>query len=130
MCGIAGVVRLDRDHAADDCASVSRMLDIQQHRGPDGAGAYADGPVVLGHRRLAIIDLSSGGRQPMSNETGDIWVTFNGEIYNYAELRAELSGGAHTFRGASDTEVLLHGYEQWGIAGLLRRLRGMFAFVL
>jgi asparagine synthase (glutamine-hydrolysing) len=106
------------------------MLRHEQHRGPDGEGLHAAGPVVLGHRRLAIIDLSDGGRQPMTNETGTIWVTFNGEIYNYRELRAALVADGHTFRGCSDTEVLLHGYEQWGIESLLKRLRGMFAFAL
>jgi asparagine synthase (glutamine-hydrolysing) len=131
MCGIAGTVRWDGSQAlAEDCASVAVMLRHEQHRGPDGEGMYADGPVVLGHRRLAIIDLSADGLQPMANETGAIRVTFNGEIYNYRELRAELLAEGHVFRSASDTEVLLHGYEQWGIVPLLKRLRGMFAFVL
>jgi len=105
------------------------MLALQRKRGPDGEGVYCDGPVVLGHLRLSIIDLSEAGAQPMSNETGDVWVTFNGEIYNYRELRDSLKS-RHCFRSASDTEVLIHGYEEWGADGLLRRLRGMFAFAI
>jgi asparagine synthase (glutamine-hydrolysing) len=115
---------------AQERASVAEMLRLEQHRGPDGEGIYNHGPAVLGHRRLAIIDLSSIALQPMSNETGRIWVVFNGEIYNYRELRAELLAAGHTFKSASDTETLLHGYEQWGIESLLKRLRGMFAFAI
>jgi asparagine synthase (glutamine-hydrolysing) len=105
------------------------MLALQRKRGPDGEGVYSDGPAVLGHLRLSIIDLSATGAQPMSNENGDVWITFNGEIYNYRELRESLQPG-HCFRGTSDTEVLVHGYEEWGGEGLLRRLRGMFAFAI
>jgi asparagine synthase (glutamine-hydrolysing) len=131
VCGIAGVVRFDgRDTTEEDRAAVVRMTRLEEHRGPDGEGIYADGPVVLGHRRLAIIDLRPEGRQPMSNETGTVWVTFNGEIYNYGELRAELLAQGHRFESTSDTEVLVHGYEQWGMEGLLHRLRGMFAFAI
>ena len=131
MCGIAGMVRLDRQNATpEDRSAVARMLQLQRHRGPDGEGIYAHGPAVLGHRRLAIIDLSEVANEPMSNETGNIWVTFNGEIYNYRELRAELRVAGHCFKSNGDTEVLLHGYEQWGMEGLLKRLRGMFAFAL
>jgi asparagine synthase (glutamine-hydrolysing) len=86
--------------------------------------------VVLGHRRLSIIDLSQAAMQPMANEDGTIWAIFNGEIYNYRELGAELRGRGHGFHSQSDTEILLHGYEEWGMAGLLQRLRGMFAFAL
>jgi asparagine synthase (glutamine-hydrolysing) len=106
------------------------MGDAQRHRGPDAEGRYCGERVVLGHRRLSILDLSDAGRQPMSNEDGSVWVVFNGEIYNYAELREELLNSGHTFRSASDTEVLIHGYEQWGIERLLAKLRGMFAFGL
>ena len=105
------------------------MLELQRRRGPDGEGVYCGGPVVLGHRRLSIIDLSEAAGQPMSNESGDVRVTFNGEIYNYRELRESLNS-AHCFRSTSDTEVLIHGYEEWGAEGLLRRLRGMFAFAI
>ena len=131
MCGIAGIVRRDGiGVGAVECGSVAEMLRLERHRGPDGDGLHSDGPVVLGHRRLAIIDLSSIALQPMSNETGRIWVTFNGEIYNYRELRTELLAAGHTFKSTSDTEVLLHGYEQWGVEALLKRLRGMFAFAI
>jgi asparagine synthase (glutamine-hydrolysing) len=129
MCGIAGTIRFDGDATATDREAVSRMLTLQQRRGPDGDGIYSDGPTVLGHRRLSIIDLSDAGAQPMSNETGDVWLIFNGEIYNHHELRQSLISG-HCFRSNCDTEVLIHGYEEWGPEGLLRRLRGMFAFAI
>jgi asparagine synthase (glutamine-hydrolysing) len=130
MCGIAGTVRLDGDATAEDRRLVACMSALQANRGPDGEGIHAQGPVVLGHRRLSIIDLSTAANQPMSNETGDLWVIFNGEIYNYRELRDDLKGSGHCFATTSDTEVLLHGYEQWGGEGLVKRLRGMFAFAL
>ena len=129
MCGIAGLVAPD-GLAPDDLAAVARMTDAQVHRGPNGSGIHSDGTVVLGHRRLSIIDLSVGGAQPMSNEDGSLWLTYNGEIYNYQELRHELQSKGHRFRSGADTEVILHGYEQWGLEGLLDRLRGMFAFGL
>jgi asparagine synthase (glutamine-hydrolysing) len=130
MCGIAGIARATAPAQDADRDAVCRMLSAQQHRGPDGEEIYRDGPVVLGHRRLAIIDLSPLGAQPMSNERGSVWVTFNGEIYNYRDLRRDLIADGHVFRSECDTEILVHGYEQWGIAGLLRKLRGMFAFAL
>jgi asparagine synthase (glutamine-hydrolysing) len=104
------------------------MTAAQFHRGPDDSGLVQDSKAVLGHRRLSIIDLSPDGRQPMSNENDTVWVTFNGEIYNFPELVSELSD--HQFRSHSDTEVLVHGYEEWGIEGLLGRLRGMFSFAI
>jgi asparagine synthase (glutamine-hydrolysing) len=122
MCGIAGIVRLEGNATASDRAAVERMLAAQQHRGPDGQGLLISGPVVLGHRRLSIIDLSNVASQPMSNETCDVWVTFNGEIYNYRELRSDLQAAGHRFESSSDTEVLVHGYEEWGAEGLYRRL--------
>src|SRR5437879_3815608 len=130
MCGIAGyfTAGATRNDQAEEF--VRSMLSLQRHRGPDGDGIYSAPGIVLGHRRLAIIDLSDAGRQPMSNETADVWVTYNGEIYNFQELFAELCLAGHTFRSRCDTEVLLHGYEQWGIDGLVQRLRGMFAFAL
>ena len=100
------------------------------HRGPDGEGQYVSGSVGLGHRRLSIIDLSQAGKQPMSNEDGTVWVTYNGEIYNFHGLCEELVGRGHVFRSKTDTEVLAHGYEEWGMDGLLSRIQGMFAFAL
>lgn len=126
MCGIAGIVMRRRGESPDGEA-VRVMLDSLAHRGPDGDGIYGDGPTILGHKRLAIIDLESG-RQPMSNEDGSIWITFNGEIYNYVELRRELARH-HTFRTQSDTEVILHLYEELG-ERCLERLNGMFAFAI
>jgi asparagine synthase (glutamine-hydrolysing) len=130
MCGIAGVARLDGVLAPGDAEAVRRMRDAQGHRGPDGSGLHLAGRAVLGHRRLAIIDLSAAAAQPMTNEDGTIWLTYNGEIYNHVELRDELVGLGHRFRSRADSEVLLHGYEAWGIPGLLERLEGMFGFAL
>jgi asparagine synthase (glutamine-hydrolysing) len=128
MCGLVGVVRHRGQRV--DLDSLGRMTDTLVHRGPDDRGLHllGDGAVGLGFRRLSIIDLSAG-HQPMTNEDGTVWVVFNGEIYNFAELRAELIGLGHTFATRSDTEVLVHGYEAWG-EGLLDRIRGMFAFAL
>ena len=128
MCGIAGLFRSRGQTTPADRCAVERMSAAEAHRGPDDFGLLQDSRVVLGHRRLSIIDLSPTGHQPMSNEDGTVWVTYNGEIYNYPELAAMLSG--HRFQSHSDTEVLIHGYEEWGIAGLLERLRGMFAFAI
>ncbi len=127
MCGITGFAEASHDPAAAR-EIVQKMADLIRYRGPDGEGYYADEQVALGHRRLSIIDLA-GGAQPMFNEDGSLAVVFNGEIYNFRALRAELQAAGHTFATASDTEVLLHGYEQWGQA-LPARLRGMFAFAL
>ncbi len=131
MCGIAGFLSFDAPVGGDERRVVERMADAQIHRGPDAAGVECLGThVVFGHRRLAILDLTPEGNQPMPNENASIWVVFNGEIYNYTELRSELIAAGHRFRSRTDTEVILHGYEEWGIDGLLRRLRGMFAFAL
>ena len=124
MCGIVGFVGA----RADADAVLQAMMDAIAHRGPDGQGKFLRGPVALGHRRLSIIDLE-GGRQPMFNEDGRLCCIFNGEIYNFQPLRAELEAAGHVFATHSDTEVLLHGYEQWG-SELPKRLRGMFTFVL
>jgi asparagine synthase (glutamine-hydrolysing) len=129
MCGIAGIFDA-RGVSAQSAEAVSRMTEAQIHRGPDADGLYVGDRAVLGHRRLSILDLSDAGRQPMSNEDGTVWTVFNGEIYNYRELRGELIAAGHAFRSASDTEVLIHGYEQWGIERLLGKLRGMFAFAV
>ncbi len=127
MCGIAGRVNF-ASGAPVDAELIRRMCNLLAHRGPDGEGAYVDGTVGLGHRRLAIIDLSSAASQPMSNEDGSVWIVFNGEIYNFQELRRGLEEG-HRFRSQSDTEVILHLYEEEGVK-CLNRLRGMFAFAI
>ncbi len=118
------------ESTAEDRAAVARMMAAEVHRGPDAEGLYQEAGAVLGHRRLSIIDLSDAARQPMSNEDGTLWVAYNGEIYNHRELRMELLQRGHDFRSQSDTEVLLHGYEEWGVERLLEKLRGMFAFGL
>lgn len=112
MCGIVGFTTPGQDPAAAK-QIVQGMADLIRHRGPDGEGCYADGTAALGHRRLSVIDLAGGG-QPMLNEDGTLVVVFNGEIYNYKTLRARLQQRGHTFATDSDTEVLLHGYEEWG----------------
>lgn len=132
MCGIVGVFHYRRDGRVDP-AVVARMRDTMVHRGPDGAGIWSspDGRVVLGHRRLAIIDLSADASQPMCNEDGSIWVTFNGEIYNHLELRRELQAAGRKFKtDHSDTEAIIHGYAQWGLAGLAQRLAGDYGIGL
>lgn len=129
MCGIAGICRLDGAPLAPRAAiRVKAMTDCLAHRGPDGEGLWQDGPVCLGHRRLSIIDLSGGG-QPMHSVDGRLSVVFNGEIYNFAEIRDELTAGGARFQTHSDTEVILEGYRRWG-ADCLARFDGMFAFAL
>ena len=127
MCGIAGIFHLETAKPVDP-ARVQRMIDIMPHRGPDGSGVWTAPGVGLGHRRLSIIDLS-GGAQPMANQDESLIVTFNGEIYNFAEIRAELEERGHRFRSHSDTEVILHAYRQWG-EDCVHRFNGMFAFAL
>ncbi len=131
MCGIVGYFRLEQQAPPLDVAAGQRALASLQHRGPDGGGDWqsADGLCWLGHRRLSIIDIASGA-QPMGNEDGTVWVTFNGEIYNFRQLRVELVALGHIFRTHSDTEVLVHGYEAWGATGLVNRLQGLFAFAI
>jgi asparagine synthase (glutamine-hydrolysing) len=127
MCGIAGIVSaggLD-EHAAPRAA---RMRDVIMHRGPDEAGLHCDAYAALAHRRLSIVDLSTG-QQPLSNEDGSVWVVFNGEIYNHADIRRELESRGHVYRTRSDTETIVHAYEQWGDDCMLR-FRGMFAFAI
>jgi asparagine synthase (glutamine-hydrolysing) len=128
MCGIAGVLHTDPARAAD-AALLDRMNRVLAHRGPDDAGIHREGPLGLATRRLAIIDLSARARQPMSNEDGSLTITFNGEIYNFQALRADLQRKGHAFRSDSDTEAILHLYEDEGVA-CLDHLRGMFAFAL
>jgi asparagine synthase (glutamine-hydrolysing) len=128
MCGIAGALapRLD---AAPPAGAAERFAAAMIHRGPDGHGFFHAGPVALAHRRLSIIDLSEAGRQPMTNEDGQIAIVVNGEIYNHAELRAELVAKGHRFKSGSDSEVVAHLYEEVG-ARVPELLRGMFAFAL
>jgi asparagine synthase (glutamine-hydrolysing) len=127
MCGIAGIVAVD-ELEQDAPARALRMRDIITYRGPDEAGLHCDSHAALAHRRLSIVDLSSG-QQPLSNEDGSVWVTFNGEIYNHADLRKELEAHGHVYRTRSDTETIVHAYEQWGEA-CVHRFRGMFAFAI
>ena len=127
MCGICGKLYHD-GRTSDEGELLDRMTAALAHRGPDGQGRYMSGPVALGHTRLAIIDLARGA-QPIANEDGTVWIVFNGEIYNFRELRADLVGRGHRFSTDSDTEVIVHLYEEHGV-DCLQRLRGMFAFAL
>ncbi|MDX9964212.1 XrtA/PEP-CTERM system amidotransferase [Desulfobacter postgatei] len=126
MCGIAGVFYKNGLNA--DPEIVEKMTRSLIHRGPDEEGYYCEGSIGFGHRRLSIIDLSSG-QQPLCNEDKTIWITFNGEIYNYLDLKKELEQKGHVFRTNSDTETMVHAYEEWGIDAI-KRFRGMFAFAL
>ncbi len=126
MCGICGIFSLSEPVNGQ---TIVRMRDVMQHRGPDDAGLYLSDTIGLGHRRLAIIDLSPSGHQPMSNEDKTIWLVFNGEIYNYLELRAYLKAKGHTFASQTDTEVVIHAYEEWE-EECLQRFNGMFAFAI
>jgi asparagine synthase (glutamine-hydrolysing) len=129
MCGFAGII------GSDDERLMARMLARLQHRGPDDSWIERFNPAknlgasVLGFQRLSIIDLSSAGRQPMTNEDSSVWVVFNGEVYNFLEVRAELERLGHVFRSHTDTEVIIHGYEEWG-ADCVKRFNGMFAFAV
>jgi len=127
MCGIAGIINLEnREPVAE--RDLRQMLAMIRHRGPDEFGIYLDGPVGMGNARLSIIDLSTG-QQPIPNADGTLWIVFNGEIFNYVELRPELEARGHRFRTTSDTEVLLHAYEEFG-PECLSRLNGQFAFAV
>lgn len=123
MCGICGIIR-----KGDNKDIIKKMNDRIMHRGPDGEGYYIDGDIAFGHRRLSIIDLSTGD-QPIYNEDNSVVTVYNGEIYNYVELRSELESLGHEFKTKSDTEVLVHGYEEWH-TDLPKHLRGMFAFAI
>jgi asparagine synthase (glutamine-hydrolysing) len=127
MCGIAGQYCLDDKEP--DKEILTAMSARIAHRGPDGQGMYVSGRIGLAHRRLAIIDLSDDAHQPMANEDGSLWLVYNGEIYNFVELRAELAAKGHTFRSKSDSEVILHAYEEWG-TDCLSHFNGMWAFAL
>src|SRR5512143_1568235 len=133
MCGIAGFADNKRPQPGaprqePQLALVHRMCEVIRHRGPDDEGIHIEAGVGLGMRRLSIIDLSTG-HQPIHNEDRTVWVVFNGEIYNYRELRSELEASGHHFYTSSDTETIVHAYEQWG-DGTFRRLRGMFGIAL
>src|SRR3990172_5443527 len=133
MCGIVGSLVFNNSHFSVTESYINRMRDTMIHRGPDGAGTWIsnNGKLGLGHRRLSIIDLSDSAAQPMCNHDKSLWVTFNGEIYNHAEIRRELikSGYTNWKTSHSDTEVILYAYQCWGIE-CLHRFRGMFAFAL
>lgn len=123
MCGICGI------YGVEDRALIQRMLSVLKHRGPDDEGIYTDANISLGHARLSIIDLTERGRQPMSNEDGNVWLAVNGEIYNFMELRLELEKKGHEFYSNSDSEAIVHAYEEYGL-DFIDKLRGMFALAL
>ena len=128
MCGICGIIALQPNNQPSP-VEIETMKQSLVHRGPDSNGSYIRGPAALGHTRLSIIDLSANGNQPMANEDGTVWIVFNGEIYNFKELMALLVTLGHIFISRTDTEVVLHAYEQWG-SDCLNRFEGAFAFVL
>jgi len=128
MCGIAGILNLREDLPPAEVEQLSAMAAALRHRGPDEFGLYRDGRAGLSHARLSIIDVTTG-QQPLSNETGTLWVVFNGEIFNYIELRADLEARGHRFRTRSDTEVIVHAYEEWEDEAF-RRFNGQWALAL
>ena len=133
MCGIAGFLDLKRQTGAEGLASQAKAMGgAQIHRGPDSGGVWTDAAagIALSFRRLAIIDLSPAGDQPMVSANGRFALAFNGEIYNFKELRDDLETGGHRFRGDSDTEAMLEGFAAWGVEATVARLIGMFAFAL
>ena len=127
MCGICGQIKIASDEPVDQ-KTIRRMAQTIFHRGPDDDGYFFDGSVGLGFRRLSIIDLS-GGHQPMADAEKSIWLVFNGEIYNYKELRAELEARGHKFQTSSDTEVIIYGYKEWGL-DVFNHLNGMFGVAI
>lgn len=126
MCGIAGIYNFEKTVSE---AWLKKMTDIMEHRGPDDEGFYVKDNIGLGHRRLSIIDLSSQGHQPMSNEDESLWIVYNGEIYNFIDLHNELEKRGHVFKSNTDTEVVLHSFEEWGF-DCLNRFNGMWAFAI
>ena len=122
MCGICGFNWEDKD-------LIKAMTKSIEHRGPDGGAVFTDSNISLGHRRLSIIDLSTAGTQPMPNVEGDLWITFNGEIYNFQELKDELVSKGYTFKSNTDTEMLISAYAEWG-PQMLSKLNGMFSFAI
>lgn len=129
MCGIAGFLNTRTTAPSHSPALLERMAAAIRHRGPDDYGLYRDGPVELAHRRLSIVDLSPAGHNPMPNENADAWIVFNGEVFNHASLRPELERAGHVYRSRSDTETILHAYEEYGVE-CVKRFRGMFAFAI
>lgn len=127
MCGIVGIYNLNNQQI--DKNILRKMLETLTHRGPDGEGVFIDKNLGIGNRRLAIIDLSKAGNQPMPNENNTLWIVYNGEIYNYIELRSELEKFGHRFKSNTDTEVILHSYEEWG-TDCLKQFNGMWAFAI
>jgi asparagine synthase (glutamine-hydrolysing) len=127
MCGITGILQLDGSVPSKPI--LEKMTLTLAHRGPDGEGFHIEGPIGLGHRRLSIIDLSSAGAQPMCNEDRSIWITYNGEIYNFMHIRSVLQSRGHAFSSHTDSEVIVHAYEEWGV-DCLQKFNGMFAFGL
>src|SRR3954465_1166746 len=127
MCGIAGLVSFEGLPDQAPALAVA-MRDVMIHRGPDEAGLHCDRFAALAHRRLSIVDLGNG-QQPMSNEDGTVWIVFNGEIYNHESIRRTLEARGHRYRTRSDTESIVHAYEEWGDA-CVDQLRGMFAFAI
>ena len=113
MCGIAGIYNANGKPVLK--SQIERMNETMIHRGPDGEGVFIDKNLGLGHRRLAIIDLSEAGHQPMSSEKKDVWISYNGEVYNFLDLRKKLEKRGHKFKSRTDTEVVLHAYEEWGL---------------
>ena len=126
MCGIVGILKWNNEKISEE--EILSLTNSVDHRGPDGLGIVLKENFAFGHRRLSIIDLE-GGKQPMSNFNETIWITFNGEIYNYQELKKELTDFGYEFRTNSDTEVIIYSYEKWGI-DCVKKFRGMFAFVI
>ena len=128
MCGFAGIVHFDPRQPVE-VAPLRRMRDVLSHRGPDGKGLFIDGPVGLAHRRLAIVDVTAAGEQPMTNEDGSVWIAYNGEVYNHASLRPPLESQGHRYRSRCDTETIIHLYEEVG-ERVVEHLHGMFAFAI
>src|SRR3989338_10452812 len=122
MCGICGFNWEDRQLVKDMACQI-------KHRGPDQEGYYTDSNVSLGHKRLSIIDLSEKGKQPMSNEDGSVWLVYNGEIYNFAEIKEKLEKKGHKFKSHTDSEVIVHAYEEYGVK-CVEQFNGMFAFAI
>ena len=130
MCGLTGILRFHGALTASDIEALSVMTDAIAHRGPDGSGQWHDNHTALGHRRLSILDLSAEGAQPMRSKNGRFIIAYNGEIYNFEDLRSKLEKEGVRFRSASDTEVMLEAFSHWGIEKSLKQFNGMFAFAL
>ncbi|MBM3212277.1 asparagine synthetase B, partial [Candidatus Poribacteria bacterium] len=127
MCGIAGIYYLNNKAVSQ--VIIKNMCDTMRYRGPDDEGYFFDNNLALGHRRLSIIDLSSAGHQPMSDDNKSIWIVYNGEVYNFVELRNELINKGYSFKTGTDTEVIIKAYQEWG-DDCLNKLDGMFAFAI